>query len=90
MTLLQTLHNRLRQRDVALLLCGAAADLRKALASSGLEAQIGAGRIFSDLPSRDASRRDAIQAAYDLLGDARCATCPRRQESAGQPWDYMI
>jgi MFS superfamily sulfate permease-like transporter len=68
LNLLAGLIRMLRERDVVLFLCGVGADLGKALADIGLETQIGASRIFSDQPSRDASRRDAVHAAYKLLG----------------------
>jgi hypothetical protein len=67
-------------RDVALLLCGVGHDLGRALASTGLEGQLGERRIFYDRPSHEVSRRDAVRTAYLLLGDVLCATCPRRPE----------
>jgi SulP family sulfate permease len=90
--LLDELVRSLRQRDVALFLCGVAGDLGKALKNIGLEAQIGAARIFSDQPSRDASRREAVNAAYKLLGDTLCSSCPRREPTTetGEPSEYVI
>ena len=92
LSLLKKLEGNLRQRNISLLLCGVEADMGKALAGTGLEARIGADRIFSDRPNHDQSRRDAIQAAYDLLGENLCPGCPRRKENAAayQPWDYSI
>jgi SulP family sulfate permease len=91
LTLLGALARSLQKRGVALLLCGVGADLGKALANSGLEGQIGADRIFPDRPGRDGDRRDAVNAAYRLLGDSLCPHCPRRQEGAGgEWWDYVI
>jgi SulP family sulfate permease len=77
LNLLAGLERSLRARDVALLLCGVGAELGQALARTGLEARIGVGRIFSGVG-------DAVGAAYPLLGDARCATCPRRTEGLGR------
>jgi SulP family sulfate permease len=92
LSLLDGLAGSLRARGVALFLCGVSADLRKALAGSGLEAHIGATRIFSDQPSRDVSRRNAVLAAYDVLGDAVCSECPRRKGLAeiGEPSEFVI
>ncbi len=92
LSLLKKLESTLRQRNISLLLCGVEADMGKALAGTGLEARIGADRIFGDRPNHDQSRRDAIQAAYDLLGENLCPGCPRRKENAAayQPWDYSI
>jgi SulP family sulfate permease len=87
LNLLRALAENLRQRGVALLLSGVDSNLGKALASAGLAAQIGVGRIF-----RGPGALDALLAAYGLLGDAFCPACPRRQESAvaGPWWDYVI
>lgn len=92
LNLLDGLVRALRQRDVALFLCGVGADLGKTLAGIGLEAQIGASRIFADQPSRDASRREAVHAAYKLIGQALCSSCPRREESTetGESREYVI
>jgi SulP family sulfate permease len=92
LNLLDGLARILRERNVALFLCGVGADLAKALAGIGLEAKIGAARIFHDQPSRDASRRNAVEAAYQLIGDDLCSTCPRRakpQEMA-EASDFVI
>jgi SulP family sulfate permease len=92
LSLLKTLENQLRKRDVALILCGVTTDLSKALASTGLEAQIGPQRIFADSRDHAVSRRAAVQCAYDILADERCGTCPRRTNgTAANPWwDYVI
>jgi SulP family sulfate permease len=86
--LLGEFHDSLRRRGVALLLCDVQSDLIKALAGTGLDAQIGMGRIFRDQPS---STGDAIHLAYELLGEGLCSTCPRRQEGAvsGGPPDRL-
>jgi SulP family sulfate permease len=86
LTLLEAFHNELSRRNVALLLCGVHADLGKALARTGLDAQIGVNRIF------DGGPRDAVQLAYSLLGENLCATCPQRQARAwsNEALDYVI
>jgi SulP family sulfate permease len=85
LSLLRSLDRNLRRRDVALILCGVGPDLAEALARTRLADTIGAARICRD-------RRDAVEAAYKLLGDDVCSTCPRRQASdtAGPWWDYVI
>jgi len=92
LNLLQTLDKGLRRRNVTLLLCGVGSDLGKALAGTGVGTQIGLRWIFGDRPSHDASRQDAIRAAYGLLGGSLCSSCPRRQENAdsNEPGDYVI
>jgi SulP family sulfate permease len=90
--LLGALQRDLQRRDVALLLCGVQPDLIAALAATGLEEEIGLGRIFPDHPGRGSSSREAVQFAYTLLGGGVCSTCPRRQERVGpeEPFDYVI
>jgi SulP family sulfate permease len=93
LNLLKAFHMNLRRRNIALLLSGVQADLRKALTGTGLDAGIGFSRIFFHRPSQEGSSTgDAIRYAYNLLGDGLCSTCPRRQETAGtsQPLDYEI
>lgn len=89
---LRAMERSLRDRGVALFLCGVAADLGEALASSGLEGRIGAARIFRDQPSREASRRDAVAAAYQLLGDTVCSSCPRQHAATDTegPSEFVI
>lgn len=89
---LSGLVSALQQRNVALFLCGVANSLGKALASVGLEARIGKSRIFFDRPSREASRRSAIEAAYAAVGGTLCAGCPRRQDTTETtaPSEYVI
>jgi SulP family sulfate permease len=90
--LLRAFHGRLRQRDVALVLCGVQADLRRALADTGLDACIGARRIFYDGPDHDSSTGDAVHFSYRLLGPGVCPPSPRSHESActARPSDSAI
>jgi SulP family sulfate permease len=92
LSLLKALHEQLRKRDIALLLCGVQEDLGRALASTGLDAQLGACRVFYDGPKNGSSVREVLQHAYDVVGDGLCSTCPRRPLGAGtdQPIDYVI
>jgi SulP family sulfate permease len=90
--LLKGFHRRLRQRDVALFLCGVQPDLSAALGGSGLDVRIGAAHIFRDGPGHASATLDAVRSAYALLGEGLCPTCPRRQEKAWptEPLDYVI
>jgi len=92
LTLLRIFHARLESRGVALLLSGVHPDLSRALASTGLDGKIEASRIFAEQPGQDSRIPDALRRAYELLGDNRCLTCPRRQEMPGkdQPWEFVI
>jgi SulP family sulfate permease len=92
LNLLRSFHAHLRRRHVMLLLGGVRPDLKAALASTGLDAQIDHRHIFYDTPGHTPGTRDALRSAYALLGDDLCATCPRRQEGAAAegPFDYVI
>jgi len=93
LVLLKRFHTRLKRRQVTLLLSGVQPDLARALATTGLDAQIGASQIFANRPVDGSSTADALRFAYELLGDKRCLICPRQDEAtsgAGQPWDYVI
>jgi MFS superfamily sulfate permease-like transporter len=92
LNLLQVLHGHLRRRDIALVLAEVQSDLRKALVDTGLEAHIGASGVFSASPDKGPGIRAALEHAYNLLGKARCPTCPQGQarECLNQPWDYVI
>ncbi len=91
LNVLGMLGDNLRQRDVALLLCGVGPELGLALARTGLEGQIGEQRIFYDRPTHEVSRRNAVLSAYQLLGGGLCPVCPRRPGHDTQPaYDYDI
>jgi SulP family sulfate permease len=76
--LLRDFHSRLCRVNATLLLCGVHSDLRKALASTGIDSQIGVSRILCESATHDSSIREAVEMAYSLLGANLCATCPRR------------
>jgi sulfate permease, SulP family len=90
--LLRTFHANLRRRQISLLLCGVHADLSKVLTRSGLDTQIGTTRIIHDQAGQNSSIHNAVDVAYELLGDRLCSTCPGRQESTRTEWpaDYVI
>jgi sulfate permease, SulP family len=92
LNLLQALHTHLRRREVVLLLSGVKTDLNQALTATGLDTRMGLGRIFCERPNDGSSIREAVQFAYDLLGDELCATCPGQLGSAStrDPFDYVI
>jgi sulfate permease, SulP family len=76
--LLRDFHSRLSRAGVALLLWGVQPDLHKALANTGIDAQIGANRVFCVAADRGTGTCEAVELAYSLLGDDLCAICPRR------------
>jgi sulfate permease, SulP family len=90
--LLEGFHDRLRRRDVALLLCEVATDLGASLVSTGLEDRIGPARIFREGAGLGSSTLAALAHAYELLGERRCGTCPRREGNSftDEGPDYVI
>jgi MFS superfamily sulfate permease-like transporter len=54
--------------------------------------ELGPKQLFHEMPSVWSSTLDAIQHAYDLLGNDFCVTCPRRNEMANskEAWYCMI
>jgi SulP family sulfate permease len=76
--------------NIALVLCGVRDDMARALHTSGLEQQLGAGHIFHETIAAGSSTLDAVRHAYDLLRDDLCDTCPRRGEPGKNVLYYMI
>jgi sulfate permease, SulP family len=76
--------------NIALILCGVRADFARVLYSSGVEKQLGAGRIFRENEVVMSSTLEAVRHAYELLGDDLCPTCPRRGEAGKDVLYYMI
>lgn len=78
LSLLREFNRTLWQRKVALFLCEVEPELDKALAATGLAAEIGHNRIFRVQASPNAAATDAVRTAYELIGHERCETCPRQ------------
>jgi SulP family sulfate permease len=89
---LKKLDGKLQQRNIALLLCAVQSDLGRALAGTGLENTISPRRIFHERPNNGSSIREAVNYAYELLGNDLCSTCPQRKATTGsnEPMDYVI
>jgi hypothetical protein len=66
--------------------------LNKALATSGIDQRVERKWVFCEQGNQESSLRDAIHRAYEILGDNRCATCPRRPDRLGgdMPYDYVV
>ncbi len=88
--LLERFLDRMSEQKIPVLVCGVRRDVSRVLRTSGLDAKLGKDRIFLEKPSAFSSTLDAVRAAYDLLGDDLCATCPRRGEGRGEVLYYMI
>lgn len=69
--------DRVRARNVDVILCGVRAELMETLERTGLAARIGADNLFLEEPVRLTSTLLAIRAAYARIADP-CLHCPRR------------
>jgi SulP family sulfate permease len=91
LNLLSTFADKLRKRDVTLILCGVEPSLDRSLVRTGLQERIGSSHIFCTQPDKDTSLPDAVHFAYTLLGDNVCPLCPRHQNAEIRaPSDYVI
>jgi SulP family sulfate permease len=83
LNLLREFHDRLRRRQVHLILCGVRPDLAKALKTTRLRTELGEEQVVpeGDVPS--ASAQAAVRRAYELIGADFCPICPRTKEKLG-------
>jgi SulP family sulfate permease len=81
LTLLAEFLERMKPRDVHVILCGVRSQLFESMRRSGLAARLGEGEIFLEQPVRQTSTMLAIRHAYELIPDP-CPACPRRNRSA--------
>lgn len=92
---LHVLHDfieRMQANQRIVLLSGVREDAYKAFKNVGIVEELGEEKVFREVPELWSSTFQAIQYAYQLLGDQRCAHCPR---AAGpiQPaddWSFII
>ncbi|HXK21219.1 MAG TPA: SulP family inorganic anion transporter [Myxococcota bacterium] len=83
LTLLEGFLQRMKEKGVAVVLCGVRAPLYEAMQKTGLAAQLGEKEVFLEQPVRMTSTLLAIRHAYTLIPD-RCPTCPRRDVSVDE------
>lgn len=83
---------RMKDRNITVLLCGVRADIAEALASVGIEARLGHAHIFHEAPQLWSATLSAVRYAYSLLGEDVCENCPQRSTdmTRGEGWSYMI
>ncbi len=92
---LHVLHEFIQRMQAAqriVLLSGVRNDAYTALKNVGIVAELGEQRVFREVPELWSSTFQAIQYAYQLIGNDRCSQCPR---AAGpvQPaddWNFVI
>ncbi len=84
--------DRMQAAHRVVLLSGVRDDAFTALKNVGIVDDLGADRVFREVPELWSSTFKAIQFAYVLLGEERCATCPRRAGpiQPAEDWSFMI
>ena len=90
--LLETFIDDMASRGVTVILCGLREGLFRVLQNVGWEKRLGPGRIFREGPAVWSSTMQAVERAYELLGQDRCNTCPMRsaEPAEARSWNYMI
>jgi SulP family sulfate permease len=90
MHLLKEFLERVEARNVLACLSGVRDDFFATLAKVGIVEQLGADRVFREVPQVWTSTSTAIEWAYAQLAD-RCEPCPRREMSGGDArWHFEI
>jgi SulP family sulfate permease len=92
---LHVLHNfiqRMHAEGRIVLLSGVRGDAYQALKNVGIVDELGEDRVFREVPELWSSTFQAIQYAYEKLGDRRCAHCPRATGpvQTTDDWSFMI
>jgi SulP family sulfate permease len=79
-------------RGVTVLFCGVRPDFAQALANVRLHHWLPTECLYLEEATAGSATLHAVRRAYELLGQDRCPTCPRRDEpDEGQgDWYYMI
>jgi sulfate permease, SulP family len=93
MHLLKEFIDRIEPRGIVLCLSGVRNSFFKTLSKVGIVDQLGADRIFREVPQLWTSTAMAIEWAYAQLGERRCETCPRRggaSAASGGAWHFEI
>jgi sulfate permease, SulP family len=94
MGILDRFITQMHEAGVTILFCGVRPDLMKVIHSSGLANRLGEERlfVFEETGKFWSSTLEAIQFAYEVLGDDVCETCPRNAGSLDQMqgWTYLI
>jgi SulP family sulfate permease len=83
---------RMTAREVTVILCGVREDMVKVLQNVGLVERLGPQRLFPEGAAIWSSTLQAVERAYEILGDDRCPTCPvsRGNGAPMKDWNYVI
>lgn len=94
MGILDRFITQMHEAGVTILFCGVRPDLMKVIHTSGLANRMGEERlfVFEETGKFWSSTLEAIQFAYEILGDDVCETCPRNADTLDKMagWTYLI
>jgi hypothetical protein len=88
--LLSEFIDRIDERGIKLCLAGVRDDFYKILDQVGIVERLGTDRVFREAPQVWSSTMTAVNWAHEQLGGDFCATCPRRNPSTTETWDFAI
>jgi SulP family sulfate permease len=77
LSLLEGFLDRMRAKQIRVLMCGVRAELRERFDQAGLSKRLGEHQMFLEQAVRQTSTLLAIRAAYELITEP-CPHCPRR------------
>jgi SulP family sulfate permease len=89
---LETFINKMQAKCTMVLLCGVRGEMFKVMRNVGWEKWLGPQRIFPEGPAVWSSTLQAVDRAYEILGNDRCPTCPMQtgDSASARGWNYMI
>jgi SulP family sulfate permease len=92
MHLLKEFVDRIDARGIALCLSGVRDGFYTTLSKVGIVEQLGADRVFREVPQVWTSTTAAIEWAHAQLADDLCESCPRRDgaPAGGGQWHFVI
>jgi SulP family sulfate permease len=88
--ILQRFLERLNERKVPVLFCGVREDFAGVLRNVHFHQWLPPDQLFLEESTAHSSTLRAVRRAYELLGDNRCATCPRSGEAEEPRADYYM
>lgn len=90
--LLRDFLDRVTARGVEVCLSGVRGGVYATLTRVGIVDQLGAERVFREVPQVWTSTATAVEWAHERLGDDLCESCPRRRQAATgvEQWHFVI
>lgn len=84
--------DRMRAANRVVLLSGVRDDVYAILKNVGIVDSLGQNRVFREVPEVWSSTLQAIQVAYELIGERRCEKCPRLSGPIAESddWSFSI